>query len=485
MANIAPCPQMINSVRNQNLSWSTILGEFIDNAFDASATQIRISFNKKRLEIIDDGDGCADVLGMVTLGARQDHSGTELGQYGIGAKDAMISAADAVIVRSVHKGMASVIGLNWIHLSKQQAWDIDDPTTEPTSDRNGTRIILDGTRMERIGDHEKLIQKLSEIYSPAIQSGKQIVLQFAANKPPRTVPQFDIPALEHRVDADLNVDGKTAKITMGLIPSGHPVRQSGITISYGYRVIESGARLGLGDKPTPRLCGWLSLGREWSLTKNKTSLSSDTANLGAAIANACAATIAIAAEEGQDVLFDGVANAINSAINAIAADNPEKDAKAKRKPRSVANDSAKPTGNGGKHKRAEVIQSGKTFSSIGTTLSKFHKIKIGWQEQGPDGPACSFNNPVLYLNRDIPELARNINNPAVLTVHAVYAAATWFATDEGPQRTLWDLTDCKTIFERMAKIAGILLTHLQTGTQVNPVPSSKASPANQDMVIAN
>jgi hypothetical protein len=42
MANITPLPNIIMSIRNQNLSVKACIGEYVDNSFDAGAQQIRL-----------------------------------------------------------------------------------------------------------------------------------------------------------------------------------------------------------------------------------------------------------------------------------------------------------------------------------------------------------------------------------------------------------------------------------------------------------
>lgn len=460
MATVEPTTYILESIRNQNLTWAVILSEFIDNSFDAKASRVLIRFDKKRLDIIDDGLGCANLLNMLTLGARHEHESSKLGRYGVGAKDAAISAADRISIDSVHKGCRSKIFCDWLKIQKSGSWVIPDPFIESTSDASGTTITLDPMRMDRIGDAEKLIAALSLTYSPAIRSGRQIVLQLGSTKPAIAIPMFVMPTLEDQISADFVIDGKTARIEMGLIPETVPVMLSGIIISQGYRVIEKGSRIGLGDKPTPRLFGWLSLGKEWSLTKNKTSISGDKQELDAAINTACRATIEKAATLAQDVVFDGVAMAINRAIGA-ATETQEANAKAKRRSTKATTGTIAPKQTAKRHNAAAITQRGQTFHEPSTINDRSHRLQVAFESMGVDGPVSRFSHDIVYLNRDIPSLAARMHDEETVSTHAIYAAATWFATDEGPLRRLFDVVDCATIFERMAKIAGQLLSHLR------------------------
>lgn len=460
MAHIEPKTSVLNSVRHQRFHWKTILGEFIDNAFDANATRVQFAWDKKQLKVTDDGSGCADVLKMLTLGDRENHSSTQLGCYGIGAKDAAISAADGITIISSHRGMRRAIFCNWKNLEKSGVWEIDDPTEEPTVEPSGTTIVLSPTRMERPAEESQIIKALSQTYTPAIRSGRQIVLQLSPKRPSIVVPEWQTPPLEHQITADLDIDGKRARVTMGIVPEGYAVECGGLVISYGYRVIIQSSRVGLGDAPTPNLVGSVELGDGWELTKNKDNISSNMKPLGDAIYAACRETIERAAKQATNVLFDGVAKAVNDALDKLVTDLSPANKKAKRKSPTVKNDPKAPTGNGSPHKRAAVVQAGNTFSGVGG--GKLTSIRVAFRNMGENGPASRFEDGMVYLNRDIPVLAEKMNDPESVAVHAIYSASAWLATNEGPQMRLFQEFDAPTVNHRMAIVAGMLLSRMRT-----------------------
>lgn len=458
MAKIEPRTGVIDSMRNQGLPWNVILGELIDNAFDASATRVSFNFDAKRLEVSDDGSGCLDVLAMLRIGDRNQHCGTQLGRYGIGAKDAAISAADGITIVSTHKGITRRVGCNWRVLEKANSWEIEDPTALPADGPSGTRIVLSPLRTDRIRDPEALIKKLSLQYTPAIRDGKQIVLQFSPKKPPVAVPEFRYPPLDHLVTADLNVNGKEARVTLGIIPQNHVVELGGVVISYGYRVICTGSRIGLGSHPTPNLFGWVELGKGWELTKNKDNISSNLEPLGQAIAAACRDTIEVASKQATSVVFDGVAKAVNDALHQLEADcgTRGKTQKAKRGPKVNVNRLSVPTGRGTPHSGAARTQPGSTFGSGRTTSA----IKVAFRSMGASGPSSAYEHQIVYLNKDIPVLASHMDDPDWLAVHAVYSAATYIATDDGRQKKLFEGRDPGNITDRIYMLSGMLLSKM-------------------------
>jgi hypothetical protein len=53
--NLMPRTHVLDALRRQNLGWRDVLGELIDNVFDAKANSIRISLSKDSITIKDAG----------------------------------------------------------------------------------------------------------------------------------------------------------------------------------------------------------------------------------------------------------------------------------------------------------------------------------------------------------------------------------------------------------------------------------------------
>lgn len=460
MADISPKTSVLRGMKHTRLPWKLIMGEFIDNAFDASATRITFEFDKRRLVIVDDGAGCADVLKMLTLGDRENHEGTRLGCYGVGAKDAAISAADGISIFSVHRGIRRSVNCNWKILERSNTWKIPDPEECQTVDPNGTKIVLEPLRNDHKPDEAALLRSLSIQYTPAIRQGRQIVLKMGPKKQPVTVPEFRLPALEHQITADLNVGGRMARVTVGIVPDGIACPLSGMVVSYGYRVILSDTRIGLGTEPTPNLIGWCELGTGWELTKNKDNISSNQDELSSAIFQACRDTISKAAARAKSVVFDGVSTQINAALQSIIGAESNRKAKAKRH-KGTSKGTVAPTMTGRKHTQAAVTQPGNTFNLRSNNATC---LKVAFESMTPDGPACKYNSGIVYLNKDNAVIRSQMNDEAALSVHAIYAVATYLATEEGPQMALFEKHDATTLVEKMSVMAGMLLATVRTGT---------------------
>ena len=452
MADITPTTGLIDGMRHQTLGWFGILGEFIDNAFDAGANRVEINFTNDQLEIVDNGEGCRDLLLMLRPGGRESKATTTLGRYGIGAKDAAISAAQAVKIRSVHRGVQRFVHCDWRKVEKSGRWEIADPTDTPTDEPSGTKIILQPLRSDRLKRQQDLIEKLSFYYTPAIRQGRQIVFKASAKARPAPVPEYRFPELEHLVTAQLNVGGKEAMVTIGLIPEGKVVRESGLVLSYGYRVIRKGERIGLGDQPTPGLFGWVELGSGWELTKNKDNISSNIEALGVAIYEACREVIDRASRRSQAIQFRNVAKEVNDLLKSFVGDYDKR--KAKRLPAREKEGTILPVSTGKRHSRARLTQPGNTFEA---PLGESCGLQVSFENIGADGAACRYSGGCIYLNVDIPAINTDRHDPKALARHAIYAAAAHFALNDGMFSIM---RDCENDFDRMAKIAGHLLTKM-------------------------
>src|SRR5262245_39544180 len=140
---------MIEGIRNQGMQWHVIFGEFIDNAFDAGAKRVAIEFDR-RIVISDDGVGCANPELFLELGKRRQHRKFQLGCYGVGMKEAAMSAADKMRVESTCGGVTRSIRCDWNKLAGQREWEVEDPEVIETGGLPGTTIRLDNVRNNKV-----------------------------------------------------------------------------------------------------------------------------------------------------------------------------------------------------------------------------------------------------------------------------------------------------------------------------------------------
>jgi hypothetical protein len=93
LIDATPSVELLRALSRQGHPWHIILAELTDNALDAAANRVGFRTVGNRLEVTDDGLGCADMRLFFAAGARKSHHSTELGMFGIGCKEAFVEAA--------------------------------------------------------------------------------------------------------------------------------------------------------------------------------------------------------------------------------------------------------------------------------------------------------------------------------------------------------------------------------------------------------
>ena len=87
-----------------------------------------------------------------------------------------------------------------------------------------------------------------------------------------------LPQLEAIQTEQIEVEGKQAQVTLGLVPAGARVPTAASYI-YGAGVITERKRLGFPPDALGELFGWIEFGREWTIEKNKRDLLDDLTSL--------------------------------------------------------------------------------------------------------------------------------------------------------------------------------------------------------------
>src|SRR5262245_18380392 len=213
-----PTTGMIEVTRRQNFRWLVRFGELIDNAFDAEANRIIFVFDRKTLTVEDDGQGCPDPLQMVTLGGRYKRASRAqtVGCYGIGLKDIAIAMADQIEIRTIHNGIRRSLSVDWPAMEKRGLWKYEKPAVEEVAG-HGTTIILRQMTSGPPEERDKIIQELSLTYAPAIELGRQILIQWSAKSKLIPIPRFTFPRLEDDRTEEITIGNKKARVRIGLI----------------------------------------------------------------------------------------------------------------------------------------------------------------------------------------------------------------------------------------------------------------------------
>lgn len=428
-----PKTTYIRTMASQNLSVRTCIGEILDNALDAGAGTVDLIFGKmngkRYFSVRDNGGGAPDINALVVLGDHRDHPGTKLGRHGVGAKDATlwIGGPDSTLrVTSVHAGRTSALAVDWADMQTNGRWEYDEPDVRDASPgERGTHItILNCWRGPPHGEEwRRLVTDLEYMYAPALRTA-QITMATGGQKPSPLV-RWEPPPLEPgHIDCVLDVNGKKARLFIGIIKPGHGTARRGITYFHGWRVIEPASGKGCGEyeASAAHVCGFVEVDRSWGLTKNKDAiLGSD--HLYAAVAAAAKPILEKAHQRATLVTSELFTTAIESALNANLA---TANAKAKRG-KGNKHGTARPTGKGSGHRRAAVEQLGDTF--VGRDGRGSGGIKVAHASLGSVTQIGIFQRPSLVtLNTDNAGVMASQTNNNVLA--SMTAAAALIAIEE-------------------------------------------------------
>lgn len=276
---------------NCDSTWSKCVSELVDNSLDAKASWVRVEIVGKaknwRLIVSDDGVGAPDIERMFRFGdSTKDGDDPTVGKYGVGLKHASMWLCGwdgTTTVISMHAGRCHRLRVLWgrdtsrdgedcLNLDDQE--DVTQFAAQLLADGRGTKIELACiTRQMSKSIADVLIRDLRTKFSPAIKSGRKIVVTFDGKE--TILRAADLPAFTDFLPTrTLTVHGRTATITAYLRSASDKSDRFGINFSYLHRVILSDSAAGFGTfTPGGMVVGDCVLDAGWELERHKTNVS--------------------------------------------------------------------------------------------------------------------------------------------------------------------------------------------------------------------
>ena len=128
--NLAPDPQLMESMRAVGYTLETAVADIIDNSITAGADQVDVLFTSSpdvRIAILDNGGGMGEqtliramqLAGRPPASLRQPH---DLGRFGLGLKTASLSQARSVTVTTKQSGAVHAVRWDLDHLAETGRW---------------------------------------------------------------------------------------------------------------------------------------------------------------------------------------------------------------------------------------------------------------------------------------------------------------------------------------------------------------------------
>lgn len=424
--DITPDTHIIASIAapSQKMHWLLALGELLDNAIDGGATTVAISFANGFFSIVDNGHGAEDAPAMITLGKHVKRSTTKLGRFGIGGKDAMIfiggprSTADIITVAG---GVRRSINLNWGLLADSKKWKWQMRQAPAALGERGTKITIHPVAV-KVPEGERwdmLMKDLGYFFSPAIKSGKQItVISKKRCAGPVPLERYKLPALKEHIDQVVDVDGKRARVYVGIIADGEANPRPGITYTHGHRVIMEATGMGCGEYNNRLIAGFVELGEGWVLTKNKDNITANKDELRDAVFAVLHKMLMKAASEAAVLHSQHFASELTRAFSNLS--QPDKDA-TRDKGDKVG--TVNPTNTGAKKTRAKKVRPGDSVRSAIRNGLRIDLRESPEDKRGTVGAVDSNSRPpMVALYNDHHFIARIEREKNVLAALAIVSS---------------------------------------------------------------
>lgn len=393
-------PFFLYSIREQAaFTWRKMLCELVDNAFDADANNVNLSFPGGRVfRIEDDGTGTDDLLSMITLGRRQDHYTNDVGRYGVGCKQALIWLWGVSEIESFHKGTASKIAINWDEIAKGVE---GYPEASEDSDRTepGTRIECRGDRNPPKFD--AILSGLASTYTPGLEKGRCVTLTRGTR--PRKLTPRKWPKTKEEFTDTIQAAGRSVHVRMGVVADGEANTYcNGFSFERTYRVIKE-STLGANGFSVGRIAARITLGHEWDLSTNKDDFSEYQDELADAIHDRCSGMLNRAHQQAVSIEDSDFSAELASLVTSGEAARRRES----RRPPENATGPVEPKETGRRRQNAQASsdQPGSIIDQGGSRRRRSGFTVEAYEE------SSESNHTVGYYDADGNRLRLNLRNP--------------------------------------------------------------------------
>lgn len=271
--DITPHVNLLRSLRGERTNYVALIGEGVDNAFDAGATSVSVTITDDEVAFKDDGEGITRdrIEAVFSLGDHGAMTTTQLGRFGVGIKSQAVNAGDVMSVISTSRDGKVLASVNWRHVLQSGYWKIDTPRWAPiiVGHGTGTTIIISELRHKPKISLERVRQDIAQRFYPAVAGGKSISLNGGLIE---TLPE---PLLSDTIEQSFTwEDGRSATIRGGIL--AEPSKLNRVHVAYRHRVIMPGSPLGCGEYVgLTKMFARLQLSGPWHLAKFKDDLTDE------------------------------------------------------------------------------------------------------------------------------------------------------------------------------------------------------------------
>ncbi len=401
MPDNTPTKDILVAYHNQNLDWKTVLGELVDNSFDAAAKRVVIEFGIRLVAVTDNGAGCTDTAGMLQLGRHSAHPSTRSGRFGVGLKYAALWLWGVTRISSSDGSIVRCQKMDWQRYVTRPEWELPDPQLIPatlSSCKNQGLLSRTGTRIEcskiarNLPSVSQMVGFLGFQFMPALKSGRALLLKDSSGKTHKAA-QYKLPKMSEQLEATMSIAGRDVPLKVGIVAEGEPNPHPGFLFTHAHRVLYESS-LGCGEFGSERIAGIVELPDEWEVSTNKNDISEHKDELEARIYKACSGMLSRAQREGIHFKSAALETEISELVNAAVFGREKR----KRKPDPEPGTKPKSETNGKKTKRPRNTQPGTN------PLDQYRggRLKVTFGQQGANEPIAivRLGGPEIILNED-------------------------------------------------------------------------------------
>lgn len=260
-------PKMLLSMKAAHHKWPVILGELIDNSLDAQATSVELAFTPGKFSISDNGNGCQSIDPMFEFGFSFDKGKDALGRYGIGLKEAATSLWGVMKIVTTRNGVTQTAEIKWDAVIDNDNLTIPDPISTPAlAGEIGTKLTFKDYEPKPPASFDAIIKDISYLYSPSLRGGKCISICHGRQKRV-SLSAYEMPDMVEVVEDTICIEGRTARIRVGIVRDARLNLHPGITFCYSYRVVKRSSDIG--EYSARLIAGEVILDNQWTLNKTK------------------------------------------------------------------------------------------------------------------------------------------------------------------------------------------------------------------------
>lgn len=295
---LRPDTHIIEKLRERPFTWRDAFAEITHGRFETGATEVILRIDGNDLVATDNGGGCVDLAGMLTLGHSLRSSPLQGGQGVISFADVSIWLGATTEIDTVRGNQRMVASADWDEVERSGRWEIPDLQVSEVREKSRKGTILRFGRLYHVAPNgsalHRLASELGYLFAPAIAGSRRIVLQHDATE--IVAPRYELPPFVDAVEKELSVDDTRVRLRVGIVAKDVPNPYPGITYVHGIRVILPASDLGCGTRYSyERVAGWVELDQDWNLRWSPDLLVAHQRKLGAAVYAACRVLLAKAA----------------------------------------------------------------------------------------------------------------------------------------------------------------------------------------------